>query len=142
VQCSSKLISRGSKSPHNHPNQEQSVEESRKHEAKGPIKDQWLKPSQGRQKGKAKERPKDAQPAQAQKEKKKARKHNIMCSCKLHVIYIHANLTAIPHRATFSTVHTYAGCKFAQSNMEIAKHPSCIEPKLDRNSLPKCSFKA
>jgi hypothetical protein len=28
---------------------------------KNPIKDQWLEPSQGKQKGKAKERPKDEQ---------------------------------------------------------------------------------
>ncbi len=74
MQCSSKLISRGSKSQHNQPNLEQSVEESRKHEAKGPIKDRWLKPSQGRQKGKAKERPKDAQPAATQKKRKKEKR--------------------------------------------------------------------
>jgi hypothetical protein len=29
---------------------------------KNPIKDQWLKPSEGRQKGMAKERPKNEQP--------------------------------------------------------------------------------
>jgi hypothetical protein len=74
MQCSSKLISRGSKSQHNQPNQEQSVEESRKQEAKGPIKDRWLKLSQGRQKGKAKERPKDAQPAATQKRRKKEKR--------------------------------------------------------------------
>jgi hypothetical protein len=31
-----------------------------KHKHKNPIKNQWLEPSQGREKRKAKERPKDA----------------------------------------------------------------------------------
>jgi len=30
-----------------------------KHKHKNPIKNQWLEPSQGKQKGKGKERPKD-----------------------------------------------------------------------------------
>jgi hypothetical protein len=34
---------------------------------KNPIKDQWLEPSQRKQKGKAKERSKDAQPPRTQK---------------------------------------------------------------------------
>jgi hypothetical protein len=34
---------------------------------KNRIKDQWSEPSQGRQKGKAKERPKDEQPARTKK---------------------------------------------------------------------------
>jgi hypothetical protein len=34
---------------------------------KNPIKDQWPEPSQGKQKGKAKERPKDVQPAGTKK---------------------------------------------------------------------------
>jgi hypothetical protein len=33
----------------------------RKNIHKNPVKESWPKPSQGRQKGKAKERPKDAQ---------------------------------------------------------------------------------
>jgi len=35
------------------------------HKTKNPIKDGWLEPSKGRQKGKAKEKPKDAQPKRA-----------------------------------------------------------------------------
>jgi hypothetical protein len=37
------------------------------HKNKNPIKDQWLKPLQGRQKRKAKERPKHEQPTRTKK---------------------------------------------------------------------------
>jgi len=37
---------------------------------KNPIKDRWPEPSLGRQKGKAKERPKDAQPIGTKKREK------------------------------------------------------------------------
>jgi hypothetical protein len=39
---------------------------------KNPIKDKWPEPSQGRQKGKAKERPKDIQPSRNQKKRERA----------------------------------------------------------------------
>ncbi len=38
---------------------------------KNPIKDRWQEPSQGRQKEKAKERPKDAQPVETKNNFKK-----------------------------------------------------------------------
>jgi hypothetical protein len=37
---------------------------------KNPIKDPWLEPSKGRQKGKAKERPKITQPARSKKKER------------------------------------------------------------------------
>jgi hypothetical protein len=38
-----------------------------KYHHKNPIKDRWPKPSQGKQKGKAKERPKNAHPTRTKK---------------------------------------------------------------------------
>ncbi len=90
----------------------QSVEESRKHEAKGPMKrsmaETITRETKGEGQRKAKRCTARRNPKRKEKRRKRerARKHNIMCSCKLHVIYIPANLTASPHRATFSTVHT------------------------------------
>jgi hypothetical protein len=48
------------------------------HSHKNPIKDRWPKPSYGRQKGKAKERPKDEQLART-----KGKPVNLSCGRKL-----------------------------------------------------------
>lgn len=71
MQCSGKLISRGSKSQHNQPNQEQSVEESRKHEAKGPMKRSMAETITRETKGEGQKMHSPQEPKKKEQKKKK-----------------------------------------------------------------------